>query len=114
MLNCLKNIALISSCFFLWSCNSSERSPLKADLIRQLLDSLYHAKVFNGAIVVAEGDSIIFSRGYGYANFEDSIPFTVNTTSDGGSLAKTFTVIALRRMAEAGLINLDDEVTKSI
>jgi CubicO group peptidase (beta-lactamase class C family) len=81
-------------------------------MIEKLLDSLYRSRVFNGCIVVAQGDSIIFNKSWGYANFKDSIQFSINTSSDGGSLAKTFTALTVRRLAASGLINLDDDVSK--
>ena len=77
------------------SCQSHPKRHDRVIVIGQLIDSLYQVTIFNGAIVIAEGDSIIFSKGYGYADFNDSVLFTPTTLSDGGSLAKTFTAEAL-------------------
>ncbi len=106
-------IIFVAVIFFL-SCKSTSPSKKlpKARIIEQLLDSLYRAKVFNGAIVVAENDSILFSKGYGFANFNDSIPFTPNTLSDGGSLGKTFTAAALWKLQIQGKLSLQDLVQK--
>ena len=97
---------------FVLSCRVDHKQQNKFVAIQELLDSLYTAKIFNGAIVIAQGDSIEFSKGYGYANFRDSIPFTVNTAGDGGSLAKTFTAAALWKLQSQGKINLTDSVQR--
>jgi CubicO group peptidase (beta-lactamase class C family) len=112
MVSCLKRILPIFNCVLAISCGVNTIRPAKTELIEQLLDSLHKARIFNGAIVITDGDSILFSKGYGYANFKDSIPFTENTVSDGGSLAKTFTVITLRQLEQQGKITLTDPVTK--
>jgi CubicO group peptidase (beta-lactamase class C family) len=92
------------------SCSDSQKTNVKAEVIHQLLDSLHQEKLFNGAIVIAENDSIIFSAGYGYANFSDSIPFTIHTVADGGSLAKTLTAWMLRKLHASKKIDLKKDV----
>lgn len=94
------------------SCDLRPTPHSKAAIIEHLLDSLHYKKIFNGAIVIGQGDSIIFCKGYGCSNFNDSIPFTVNTVSDGGSLAKTFTAAALWKLQKQGRLSLDDPVQK--
>ena len=111
MINYMK-IILLFLFFADSSCTHQNKRLNKASVIEKLLDSLYEAKIFNGAIVVAEGDSIIFSKGYGYANFKDSILFTPETLSDGGSLAKTFTAAALWKLQMQGSLSLKDPVQK--
>jgi len=99
-------------CLFLLSCDTANKQVNKAEIIQDLLDSLYKENIFNGAIVVADGEAVILSKGYGYTNFKDSVPFTVNTPGDGGSLAKTFTTAALWKLQVLGKINLNDSVQK--
>ena len=84
----------------------------KTELIEQLISDLYAKHLFNGAIVIGQKGKIVFSKGYGYSNFQDSIPFTPNTTSDGGSNAKTFTATSILLLAEEGKLKLDDPVQR--
>ena len=82
----------------------------KIKLIEDLLADLYKKHLFNGAIVIGEKGKIIFSKGYGYANFQDSIPFTPFTSSDGGSTAKTLTATSILLLAERCKLRLSDPV----
>ncbi len=90
-----------------FECASQDNRSL---IIDQLLSELYQKHLFNGAIVVGQQGKIIFSKGYGYANFQDSIPFTTYTRSDGGSNAKTLTATSILLLAEEGKLNLNDPV----
>lgn len=82
----------------------------KAGLIENLISDLYKKNLFNGAIVVGQNDKIIFSKGYGYADFQQGSRFTPLTTADGGSNAKTFTATAILLLAEENKLTLDDPV----
>jgi CubicO group peptidase (beta-lactamase class C family) len=83
-----------------------------SELIEQLISNLYAKHLFNGAIVIGQKGKIIFSKGYGYANFQDYVPFTPNTTSDGGSNAKTFTATSILLLAREGKLKLTDPVQR--
>lgn len=65
-----------------------------------------------GAIMVAvQGDEVLFSKGYGYADLEKRAPMDPHTTIlRSGSIAKTLTATALFQLAEQGKINLDADV----
>jgi len=78
----------------------------------QLLTDLYQKHLFNGAIVIGQKGKIIFSKGWGYANFRDSIRFTSHTCSDGGSNAKTLTATSILLLAEEGKLKLNDPVQR--
>ena len=82
----------------------------KTASINHLLSDLYKKHLFNGAIVIGQKGQIIFSKGYGYANFQDSVLFTPTTSSDGGSNAKTLTATSVLLLAEEGKLKLDDAV----
>ncbi|HEV8286182.1 MAG TPA: serine hydrolase domain-containing protein [Chitinophagaceae bacterium] len=112
MLRAIKPFLFIVLIAFMQSCRPHSKQQTKASIIEHLLDSLYAEKIFNGAVVINERDSIIFMKGYGYANFKDSIPFTPNTLSDGGSLAKTFTAAALWKLQKLGILSMSDAVQK--
>ncbi|HEY1056405.1 MAG TPA: serine hydrolase domain-containing protein [Emticicia sp.] len=86
----------------------------KAVAIDTLLNRLNQKNLFNGAIVVGQGDSILLSKGYGYANFSNDAPFTVNTPSDGGSIAETLTATAVLLLAEQQKLSLLDSVQQYI
>src|SRR4030095_10685823 len=96
--------------FTLFCRESASQAPSRSSLIDQLLSDLYQKHFFNGPVVIGQKGKIIFSKGYGYANFQDSIPFTPYTRSDGGSNAKTLTATSILLLAEEGKLKLNDPV----
>jgi CubicO group peptidase (beta-lactamase class C family) len=63
---------------------------------------------YSGTVLVAAGDSVIFTRGYGWANLDDSIPNRVDTRYTTASMGKMFTAVAIGQLIEAGKLHLDD------
>ncbi len=63
--------------------------------------------------IVHHGE-IVYSRGYGMANLEYSIPNTADTVFDVGSVSKQFTAACVLLAAEQGKLSLDDDVRKFI
>lgn len=72
-----------------------------------------HARdLFDGAVIVAEGDRIVFEHGYGLANVDRGVPFTVDTPSDSGSLAKNFTAELVLELEREGRLSLDERAQR--
>ncbi|MCA9028381.1 MAG: beta-lactamase family protein [Planctomycetaceae bacterium] len=67
---------------------------------------------FSGSVLVAKGDEITLAKGYGLAHVASGRFNTSLTVFDAGSLAKTFTAIAILQLAEAGRLTLDDPLSK--
>jgi CubicO group peptidase (beta-lactamase class C family) len=80
------------------------------------MDALIAARVadksFMGAVLVARGDEVLLSKGYGFANLEWSIPNTPTTKFRLGSITKQFTAAAILKLAEQGQLALEDPVKK--
>ena len=64
------------------------------------------------AVAVAQDGSLIFSRGYGYANLDYDIPITPETVFDIASVSKQFNAAVLTMLALEGKLSLDDDVRK--
>ncbi len=66
------------------------------------------------AITVTEGDKVVFTKGYGYADWANKTPVNTETTQFRiASLTKTFVGTAVAQLLEAGKIaSLDDPVNK--
>src|SRR5688572_7446227 len=94
--------------------NAIAQQQSKAASIEKMISLLHKERSFNGAIVAGENGKIIYSQGFGFAEFSDSIPFTPLTPSDGGSNAKTFTAAAILLLIEEGKLSLNDPVQKYI
>ncbi len=81
-------------------------------LIDNYLTKLSKEKNFSGGLLILKGQQIIFSKGYGWANKEQKIPFTSSTLASMGSITKAFTATAIMKLAELGKLSLDDSLKK--
>ena len=72
------------------------------------------ANRFMGSVLVARGDKVLFSKGYGFANLEWDIPNTPDTKFRIGSLSKQFTAVLILKLEEQGKLSVSDPVKKYI
>jgi len=70
------------------------------------------ADSFSGVILVAHHEKPVFLEAYGPADREAKVPNRTDTKFNIGSINKSFTSIAVRRLAAEGKINLDDPIRK--
>ncbi len=82
----------------------------KKELIDRLITSLYEQNYFNGAVVIGEYGNVVLGKGYGYADFIDSIPFTIHTPVDGGSNAKTITAASILWLHNHDKLSIENPV----
>ena len=78
----------------------------------QAAQSFVANKQFMGSVLVARGDQVLFSKGYGYANLEWSIPNTPDAKFRIGSMTKQFTAAAILLFEEQGKLKIGDPVRK--
>ena len=79
--------------------------------LAQRLDTYLSAAVpnhFSGAVLVAKGDEVLFSRGYGYADYESGEKVTPETVFNIGSVTKQFTAAAILKLVEQEKLRLSD------
>ncbi len=75
--------------------------------IDEKLGSFYNADRMGGfAVSVFNADSIIYSRGIGYANKENLVPYTIQTQQFIASISKTTIGIALLKAEELKLLEI--------
>ncbi|MBC8163680.1 MAG: beta-lactamase family protein [Roseiflexaceae bacterium] len=87
--------------------------PLGASLDRYL-NNLVEAKLFHGAVLVARGNRIILSKGYGPADLDRGITNSANTRMRIASLTKQFTAMATLQLVDQGKLRVDDLVCQYI
>ena len=78
----------------------------------QVVQSFVANKTFMGSVLVARGDQVIFSKGYGSANLEWNIPNSPTTRFRLGSVTKQFTAACILLLEERGKLKTDDLVKK--
>jgi CubicO group peptidase (beta-lactamase class C family) len=55
---------------------------------------------------------LVWSKGYGYADKENKIPFTAQTIMNIGSISKTFTGVCLMKAVEEKKLSLDEDINR--
>jgi CubicO group peptidase (beta-lactamase class C family) len=81
-------------------------SGLDSTFSRVLKD--WHAAGF--AVAVVEKNKMIYSRGFGYRDYEKMIPVTAHTLFAIGSCTKAFTASLIGQLAQDGKVNIDKPV----
>lgn len=98
------------------ACSKANDSSLPACEITKDLDDLFTPMFPEnepGALVmVMHNDSIVYDRGFGIANFETGAAVTDSTLFNVCSITKQFSAIAILKLAEQGLLSIDDPITK--
>jgi CubicO group peptidase (beta-lactamase class C family) len=61
-------------------------------------------------VAIAQADRLVYSRAFGMADLENSVPATADTLIRTGSIAKPITAVAAMTLVEAGKLNLDAPV----
>lgn len=100
-----------------YSCSTRETIPAGNSGLETKVDSLVKTftdsgKVAGMAVAVFRGDQKILLKSYGYADLEWDVRLPVDGSFEIGSVTKQFTAAAIMQLAEAGKLNLDDDLTK--
>ncbi len=91
---------------------SGPRTPDPAAVDALVEDYLEATGLPGAAVVVTEGTDIVHAGGYGTA--PDGAPVTAGTPMAVASVSKSFTALAVLRLAEAGELDLDDPVREHL
>ncbi len=67
---------------------------------------------WSGSILVASKGMVLMENGYGFADRESKRPQTAETVFSVGSITKQFTAAAIMKLVEAGMLRLDDSLSK--
>lgn len=77
-------------------------------------DSFFHELSdrgqFNGNVLIAEGNQIIFHKAFGYADFEKKKKLTTKSVFELASLSKQFTAMAIMILKERGELAYEDDM----
>ncbi len=90
-------------------------SPLWAqDLTQQLQSILTNRKLMGMSVSVVAHDSVVYSHGFGTADFARGIPTTDSTLYRIASISKSVTATALMVLYDQGLFQLDEDVSTAL
>lgn len=83
--------------------------------IEEKINTFYNDNRMGGfAVSVFTADSVLFSKGFGYANKSKQLPYTTKTQQYIASVSKTTIGIALLKAQELGLLDLDDPINQHL
>lgn len=68
--------------------------------------------LFSGYLHIMEGDKVIYSKGNGWENKAQGIPFSDSTLFCLGSISKTFTAAGIFLLQQEGKLKVEDPVMK--
>lgn len=98
--------------FFIIACITIPFSFFQSQVTK--LDSYFSAKAkqgdFNGVILVAEKNKILYQKAFGFADFENRQPNTIHTRFPIGSITKLLTATAALQLVDKGLLELNQSV----
>lgn len=77
-----------------------------------MLSSVYADDAPGAVLMIADGDGVLFDRGYGLADMETKRPVDSNTNFNIGSISKQFTVAGILRLQELGRLSIEDAVAE--
>lgn len=81
---------------------------------KQFNSVLESTKAAGFAVAIVEGDKIIYSKGFGYSDYENKIPTNENTLFAIGSSTKAFTSALLGLLRKDEKLSFDDSPRKYI
>ena len=67
---------------------------------------------FNGAVVLEKNGKLISGNGYGYALYDQKLPFTTKTITNTANLARQFTAAAVLTLKRDQKLKLDDPLSR--
>ncbi len=82
--------------------------------LRQYLNIIHVNKGFNGEILVAEGNTILFQEAIGMASFENNVKLPVGAKYRIASITKTFTAALITIAQEEEKLNVQDKAIEYV
>jgi CubicO group peptidase (beta-lactamase class C family) len=95
-----------------FSFTQSRYDSISPQLDSLILKSIKDWKVPGISVAITVGDSIVYSRAFGFADLAQKKPATTNTIFPIGSMGKSFTAFSLALLQEQRKLSLNDKVIK--
>jgi len=102
-------LAVAAMALSICACRAQD-SDLIASLEKYLL-AAHNAWNFQGAVLVARREKVVFKAGFGFADEAGTRRITPSTQFSIGSVTKTLTAAAILLLRDEGRVDLDDPVT---
>jgi CubicO group peptidase (beta-lactamase class C family) len=83
-----------------------------ADLDSFIVERMATANIMGVAAAVIVDRKVVWMKGYGFADYARTRPFTPQTVMDVASITKPFTGVAMMRAVQEGRLSLDADINK--
>lgn len=80
--------------------------------IDSLMTKSYERGLFNGNVLVAKNNKIIYQKPFGFTDETKQTALNNRSIFNIGSIAKEFNAVSIMILVERGLLNLDDPISK--
>lgn len=85
-------------------------SPQQITQINDLMMFMSDKRKFNGAMLIGQKDSILYTFSHGFADYKTRDTITDTTAFQLASVSKQFTAVAILQLYEQGKLQLNDKV----
>ncbi len=79
-----------------------------------IIDCMNNGHMPSMALAIIKNNSMVWSKGYGYADIKNNKEATNETVYMLASISKTFAATAIMQLWEKGLLDLDDDINKYV
>src|ERR1700741_3067539 len=86
----------------------SPASPTNAELDSVITSQMAESGIMGLGAAVIVNRQVVWMKGYGFADWQRSRPFTPHTIMNVGSIAKPFVGVAMMRAVQEGKVSLDE------
>ena len=90
----------------------SESESFYINQIDSVMAQSYERGLFNGNVLVAKNNKIIYQKSFGFTNETRQTALTDKSIFNIGSIAKEFNAVSIMILVERNLLNLDDPISK--
>jgi CubicO group peptidase (beta-lactamase class C family) len=104
------NLFLLTACGTVTTTPHPSQSPSLASQVDTFLTSEVENEQFSGSVLIARAGKVLFSKGYGMADWDQHVPNTPQTEFRIGSLTKQFTAMAILLLQERGKLHVQDHI----
>ncbi|MEM8509437.1 MAG: serine hydrolase domain-containing protein [Bacteroidota bacterium] len=96
--------------FICWAVFVTNGQNVKDSLTLQLTAIAERSQLPGFSVAIVSKDTILYSKGFGFADLENTIPFSEKTILNIGSVTKTLIGVSLMQLVEAGRISMSDNI----
>lgn len=112
----LRNIICLPVLLIILSCGTRqfkmEEDQVEFRKIDSIMTKTYERGLFNGNVLVAQNNKIIYQKSFGFTDETRQTPLSSKSIFNIGSIAKEFNAVSIMILVERGLLNLDDPISR--